>query len=61
MTEIALLGAGGKMALRLARNLRYSRFGVQHVEVSAADRTNLEKELGLRCISSEEAVVADMS
>jgi D-apionate oxidoisomerase len=57
MTVIALFGAGGKMGLRLARNLRDSRFTVRHVEVSAGGRTNVEKELGLGCVSPEEALV----
>jgi hypothetical protein len=57
MTEIALFGAGGKMGLRLGRNLRHSRFGVRHVEVSAGGRANVEKELGLGCVSPEEALV----
>jgi hypothetical protein len=57
MTGIALFGAGGKMGLRLARNLRDSRFTVRHVEVSASGRTNVEKELGLGCVSPEEALV----
>ena len=56
MTEIALFGAGGKMGIRLARNLRGSRFGVRHVEVSVAGRDNLEKELGLGCVSPKEAL-----
>ena len=33
MTKIALLGAGGKMGVRLATNLKGSRFDVDHVEV----------------------------
>jgi len=57
MTEIALFGAGGKMGLRLARNLRRSRFAVRHVEASAAGRANVERELGLGCVSPEEALV----
>jgi len=57
MTEIALFGAGGKMGLRLARNLTNSRFTVRHVEVSAGGRANVDKELGLTCVSPEEALV----
>ena len=34
MTRIALLGAGGKMGVRLATNLKGSRFEVDHVEVA---------------------------
>jgi hypothetical protein len=56
MTEIALFGAGGKMGFRLARNLKGSRFGVRYVEVGAAGRANLERELALTCVSPEEAL-----
>ncbi len=34
MSKIALLGAGGKMGLRLTANLLGSRFDVRHVEIS---------------------------
>ena len=45
MTAIALLGAGGKMGYRLAKNLMGSRFEVRHVEVSDAGKSRLEAEL----------------
>ena len=35
MDRIALFGAGGKMGVRLSRNLKESRYRVAHVEVSA--------------------------
>jgi len=56
MTEIALFGAGGKMGVRLARNLKRSNFGVRHVEIGTAGRATLESELGLTCVSPEEAL-----
>lgn len=56
MTEIALFGAGGKMGVRLARNLKRSSFGVRHVEIGTAGRATLESELGLTCVSPEEAL-----
>ncbi len=43
MTNIVLLGAGGKMGVRLAANLKASRFHVDHVEISEAGRARLEK------------------
>lgn len=41
MTTIALLGAGGKMGLRLTDNLKKSPYAVRHVEVSEAGRAAL--------------------
>ncbi len=49
-TTIALIGAGGKMGARLARNLQRSSYGVRHVEVSPAGQAHLEQELGIRCV-----------
>lgn len=56
MKRIALLGAGGKMGLRLARNLRGSEYEVAHVEVNAEARARLERELGVRCVDRERAL-----
>ena len=56
MTKIALMGAGGKMGLRLTRNLKKSDFDVHHVEVSEQGRELLSKELGISCVTAEEAV-----
>ena len=63
MTKIALLGAGGKMGVRLSKNLKDSRFDVDHVEVSEQGRARLKEELGFECmepgqaLSSADAVV----
>ena len=38
MTKIALMGAGGKMGVRLATNLQGSRFDVAPVEISDRGR-----------------------
>ncbi len=46
MTTIALFGAGGKMGLRLGRNLRNTRFALRNVEVSPAGQTRLREALG---------------
>ncbi|WOS66235.1 phosphogluconate dehydrogenase C-terminal domain-containing protein [Sinorhizobium fredii] len=56
MTSIALLGAGGKMGCRLAKNLKGSRFDVRHVEVSEIGKTRLAKELGLEAVSLDTAL-----
>ncbi len=55
-TEIALLGAGGKMGVRLVRNLKQSRFAVRPVEVSEAGRTRLRDELGVDCVPLDQAL-----
>ena len=56
MTKIALLGAGGKMGVRLANNLKSSRFSVDHVEISKEGRTRLEKELGVKAVDLAQAI-----
>lgn len=58
MTRIALLGAGGKMGVRLAANLRGSRFGVDHVEVSEAGRARLRQVVGASCVGEDAALAA---
>jgi hypothetical protein len=56
MISIALLGAGGKMGARLAKNLQGSSFEVRHVEVSAAGQQRLKDELGISCCSLDDAL-----
>lgn len=56
MTSIALLGAGGKMGARLAKNLQGSPFEVRHVEVSEVGQKRLQDELGIRCCSLDDAL-----
>ena len=56
MTKVALLGAGGKMGVRLARNLVGEPYEVAHVEVSEEGRERLRKELGFDCIDAEAAL-----
>ncbi|MEY9165198.1 hypothetical protein ABIE78_003317 [Sinorhizobium fredii] len=56
MTSIALLGAGGKMGCRLAKNLKHSHFDVRHVEVSETGKARLAKELGLETVSIDTAL-----
>lgn len=55
-TTIALLGAGGKMGVRLAKNLRGSRFDVRHVEVSEVGRARLRDEAGFECVDEDAAL-----
>jgi D-apionate oxidoisomerase len=55
-TTIALFGAGGKMGVRLARNLRNSTYRVRHVEVSEAGRARLQQELGIDCVAPDAAL-----
>ena len=56
MPKIALLGAGGKMGQRLARNLQGSPFTVSHVEVSEAGRSALQANLGITCVPLDTAL-----
>jgi hypothetical protein len=56
MTKIALLGAGGKMGVRLSKNLQGSRFEVAHVEVSPEGRQRLKQETGLDCVEQSGAL-----
>ncbi len=56
MTKIALLGAGGKMGLRLATNLKGSRFTVDHVEIGEAGRARLKEALGVDCVDQATAL-----
>lgn len=53
---IALFGAGGKMGVRLSRNLLKTQFHVRHVEPGEAGRQRLKDELGLDCVPAETAL-----
>jgi hypothetical protein len=53
---IALFGAGGKMGLRLTRNLQATDFRVRHVEVSAPGQAELQRQFGIACLTPEAAV-----
>lgn len=56
MTKIALLGAGGKMGMRLSANLKHTRFDVDHVEVSEEARERLKRTHGVECMEQGQAV-----
>jgi D-apionate oxidoisomerase len=53
---IALFGAGGKMGVRLSKNLMGSPYKVRHVEPSDIGRARLNDELGLKAVSTAEAL-----
>jgi hypothetical protein len=55
MTTITLLGAGGKMGLRIADNLRKTNYTVRYVEVSDRGRAALAVR-GLTCVPAEQAL-----
>jgi D-apionate oxidoisomerase len=57
MTTIALFGAGGKMGMRLGKNLKDSRFVVRPVEVGEVGRKRLADELGWQAVDSHYALV----
>lgn len=56
MTKLALLGAGGKMGVRLSLNLAKTDFEVSHVEVSEAGRARLKDAVGVECVDQQEAL-----
>ncbi len=56
MTKVALLGAGGKMGVRLASNLKDSRFDVDPVEISDVGRERLKEETGLDAVDQDTAL-----
>ncbi len=56
MTKIALLGAGGKMGVRLATNLQNTRFDVDHVEVAPEGRARLKETVGADCVDRDVAL-----
>lgn len=55
-TKVALLGAGGKMGVRLASNLKGSKFLVDHVEVSESGRQRLKAAVGVDCVAESRAL-----
>ncbi len=62
MLKVVLIGAGGKMGLRLTRNLKNSGYGMAYLEVSPAGIESL-KEMGIavsdagECIPSADIVI----
>jgi D-apionate oxidoisomerase len=56
MTTIALFGAGGKMGMRLGKNLKNSRYIVRPVEVGEAGRKRLADELAWQAVDADYAI-----
>ncbi|MEM9204905.1 MAG: phosphogluconate dehydrogenase C-terminal domain-containing protein [Pseudomonadota bacterium] len=56
MTKIALMGAGGKMGVRLATNLKGSDYDVDHVEISEVGRERLKAEVGVDTVEQGQAI-----
>ena len=56
MTTIALLGAGGKMGMRLARNLKNSRFTIHPVEINEQAKQKIKVEFGWECLDRTPAL-----
>lgn len=54
--KIALFGAGGKMGVRLSKNLMGSAYEVRHVEPGEMGQQRLLNELGLRCVPVDQAL-----
>lgn len=58
MTSIALFGAGGKMGVRLASNLKEAPYDLLPVEVTPEGRGRLKAETGLTCVEQGQALSA---
>jgi hypothetical protein len=56
MTKIALLGAGGKMGVRLAKNLQGTAYDVAPVEIAEEGRARLRQVTGMDCIEMGQAL-----
>ena len=56
MTKIALLGAGGKMGVRLASNLMGTGYDVAPVEIAEGGQTRLKDATGLDCVEQGQAL-----
>ncbi|MCE0494892.1 NAD(P)-binding domain-containing protein [Vibrio sp. DNF-1] len=54
MTTISLIGAGGKMGMRLSRNLQKSNYEVNHVEISEEGRQRLKESLNIDAIGPQD-------
>ena len=56
MTKVALMGAGGKMGVRLASNLMKSDHDVLHVEIDPVGQLRLKDETGIDCVGQGQAL-----
>ena len=53
MTTVALFGAGGKMGVRLSKNLAKTDFDVRHIEISEIGQQRLKDETGFECVDPD--------
>ena len=58
MTRLALFGAGGKMGMRLGRNLKSSAYEVAAVELSSEGQRRIESELGWKGVDDSITLTA---
>ena len=56
MSKVTLMGAGGKMGVRIASNLMKSDNDVLHVEIDPAGQQRLKDETGLDCVGQGQAL-----
>ena len=56
MTTVALFGAGGKMGVRLSKNLAKTDFDVRHIEISEIGQQRLKDETGFECADPDRAL-----
>ena len=56
MTTVALFGAGGKMGVRLSKNLAKTDFDVRHIEISEIGQQRLKDETGFECVDPDHAL-----
>ncbi|MEM8730419.1 MAG: phosphogluconate dehydrogenase C-terminal domain-containing protein [Pseudomonadota bacterium] len=56
MNKVALMGAGGKMGVRLATNLAKTDYDVLHVEINPEGQQRLKDETGLDCVGQGQAL-----
>lgn len=56
MTKLALFGAGGKMGMRLGRNLKASTYDVAAVELSPPGAQRVKDELGWTAVDGDTAI-----
>ena len=56
MTIVALFGAGGKMGVRLSKNLAKTDFDVRHIEISEIGQQRLKDETGFDCVDPDHAL-----
>ena len=55
MKKIAIIGAAGKMGMRISKNLKKESFDISYVEVSDAGKERL-KTMDIHCVSKKECL-----